>query len=206
MESQRSSEFLKEFLKAPHNKEAFGKFAARYLPRMKACCLAQGLQDADAEDLTAALLLHFLERDVFSTFVYQSRAAFNSWLATVVRRAVYKFVSERGKKPDAWSVGNPDAQASLTQVMEKMLDHLSSVYEEVEQARARVEGRLDEKHRQAFGLLVDEGLSAGEVAGRLGLSKEVVWQVRSRVSRALREELPDLAGGNDGGRRDGPAS
>src|SRR5437764_1025408 len=67
--NQRSSIFLLEFLAAPRNKEAFGKFAAKYQPRIKRCCCQRWkLQDADADDLTATILLKFFERDVFKEF------------------------------------------------------------------------------------------------------------------------------------------
>jgi RNA polymerase sigma-70 factor (ECF subfamily) len=193
MDSQRSSIILQEFLANPGNADAFGKFATRYQPRMKRCCLARGLQDADADDLTAALLLRFFDGDVFTDFVFQSKEKFYAWLRTAVTRAVLTFLRAQGRRPGAWSVGNADAQESLDQVAEEMVRDLGPICEEerarMEEARSRVEARLEEKTRQAFRLLVDEGCSAEEVAGRLGMSKFSVWQARSRVLRKIREEL-----------------
>jgi RNA polymerase sigma-70 factor (ECF subfamily) len=198
MESQPSTVILQEFLANPGNAEAFGAFAARYQPRIKRCCQARGLQDADADDLTATLLLRFFERDVFADFVFQTKEMFYGWLRTVVTRAVLMFLRDRGRKPDAWSVGNPDAQESLDEVTEQMVRHMSSVCAEeqalVAQARARVEQRLEEKTRQAFRMLVDEQRPAGEVARCLGMSKLAVWQARSRVLRMLRREVADPCG------------
>jgi DNA-directed RNA polymerase specialized sigma24 family protein len=59
----------------------------------------------------------------------------------------------------------------------------------MEEAHSRVEARLEEKTRQAFRLLVDEGCSVEEVARRLGMSKFLVWQTRSHVLRKIRQEL-----------------
>lgn len=202
MESQRSTVILQEFLRDPGNTEAFGKFAAKYQPRIKRCCLARGLQDADAEDLAASLLLRFFERDVFADFVFQSKEKFYAWLRTVVTRSVLTFLRDRGRNPEAWSVGNPDAQESLDQVAREMVPELCSVLEEeqaqVERARAAVEGRVEEKTRQAFRMLVDDGRSADEVAQALGMTKFAVWQARCRVLRMLRQELPHLSSRDEG--------
>jgi RNA polymerase sigma-70 factor (ECF subfamily) len=193
MESQRSTVILQEFLANPSNAEAFGRFATRYHPRIKRCCQARGLQEADADDLTAALLLRFFERDVFADFVFQTKEKFCAWLRTVVTRAVLTFIRDRGRKPDAWSVGNADAQASLERVTEEMVRDLDSICDEeravLERARNRVEARLEERTRQAFRMLVDEERTPDEVAERLGMTKLAVWQVRSRVLRMIREEL-----------------
>jgi DNA-directed RNA polymerase specialized sigma24 family protein len=107
--------------------------------------------------------------------------------------AALTFLRTQGRRLDAWSVGNADAQESLDQVAEEMVHDLCTICEEerarMEEARSRVEARLDENTRQAFRLLVDDGYSAEEVAGRLGMSKVSVWQVRSRVLRKIRQEL-----------------
>src|SRR5262245_54759566 len=67
-EGQRSTIFLQNFFTDPQNREAFGRFAAKYLPRIKGCCKKWRLQDADAEDLAASILLGFLGGDVLSRF------------------------------------------------------------------------------------------------------------------------------------------
>src|SRR5262245_38235165 len=111
---QRSTILLRDFLAAPRNREAYGKFVAKYQPRIKRRCSERWrLQDADADDLTASILLGFLQRDVFSGFVFQSKEKFYAWLDTAVKFAVLNFLRERGRRPDAWSVGNTDAQGAL---------------------------------------------------------------------------------------------
>lgn len=200
MESQqnvRSTIILLDFLAAPQNQEAFGKFASRYQPRIKRrCCERWGLQDADADDLTAALLLKFFERDVFREFVFQTKEQFNGWLNTVVKHAVLTFLRDRGRKPDAWSVGNPDAQDSLENVISDLGRDLQSVCAEdlalVERARAAVRERVEPDTWQAFCLQADEGKSAEEVGRRLGKSNYAVWKAHSRVMRMLRDEFHRL--------------
>jgi RNA polymerase sigma factor (sigma-70 family) len=194
--NERSTVILQQFLGNPKNREAFGKFAAKYQPRIKRCCQLRGLQDADADDLTATILLRFFERDVFSDFVFQTKEKFYGYLSTVVKNAVLTFVRDRGRKPDAWSVGNPDVQESLTEVTEAMVRDLETICEEdralVQTARACVEERLEEKTRQAFHMLADEERPVDEVAQHLQMTKFAVWKVHSRVMRMIREEFQKL--------------
>jgi len=196
METLRSTVLLQQFLADPKNLAEFSKFARKYQSRIKRCCQARGLQDADAEDLAANLLLGFFARDVFDGFVFQTKVKFYAWLRTVVTNAVKTFVRDRGRKPDAWSVGNADAQEALQREPDKMVDDLETIFEDtrthVEAARTRIKERVEEKTWLAFCLQMDEERPVHEVAERLGMSKVAVWQARSRILRKLRAELSDL--------------
>ena len=111
--NQGSTVFLQKFLAEPKNREAFGKFAAKYQPRIKSCCQRWGLKDEnDADDLTANILLKLFERDLFVDFVLKTKAQFYGYLDTVTKHATLTFLRDRHRKPDAWSVGNADAQES----------------------------------------------------------------------------------------------
>ncbi len=197
--SLRSTIVLRDLLAAPRDREAFGKFVAKYQPRIKRCCSERwGLQDADADDLTASILLGFMERDVFSRFVFRSKEKFYTWLNGAVKFAVLTFLRDRGRRQDWWSAGNADAQESLENVTEDMVRELGRLCEEdyagVQAARIRVEERVEEKTKEAFRLLEDEGCSAEQVGQRLGMTKFAVWKARSRFLRMLREEFPQLHG------------
>ena len=196
MESQRSTVVLQEFLANPKNREAFGSFAKKYHLRIKRCCIGRGLQDADAEDLTANILLRFCERDVFDGFVFQSKPKFYAWLDSVARNAVLTFVRDRGRKPDAWSVGNPDAQESLQKAAKAVMNDLESIYADtqvrIQQARAAVKARVEDHTWQVFVMLVDNEQTVEAATQELAMSKEAVWKALSRVKRLLREELRHL--------------
>jgi len=209
--NERSTIFLEQFLRDPKNQEAFGKFAEKYQPRIKRCCQGRGLQDADADDLTANILLKLFERDVFTDFVFQTKEKFNAYLDTVVKNAVLTFLRNRGRKPDAWSVGNAAVQESLSQVIDEGVHDLETICEEdralLRTIRSRVEEPLEEKTRQAFRLLADEGRTVKEVAQKLQMTEVAVWQVRSRVLRKLRSEFlrlhdPELGQGSTGNEKE----
>jgi DNA-directed RNA polymerase specialized sigma24 family protein len=197
--TQRSTIVLRNLLASPQDRAAFGKFIEKYQPRIKRCCCERWkLQDADADDLTASILLGFMERDVFSRFVFHSKEKFYAWLDGAVKFAVLTFLRDRGRRPDWWSAGNADAQSSLQNVTEQMVRDLGMLcdedYARVQEARLRVENRVEEKTSAAFQMLEDEGCAVEEVVQRLGMTKVAVWKARSRFLRMLREEFPDLHG------------
>src|SRR5258708_3735086 len=193
METQHSSIILQRFLADPQNREIFGRFAAKYQPRIKLICLGQGLQDADADDLTATILLRFCERDVFDGFVYRSNEQFRGWLNKVVRNDVYTFLRTRSRKPDAWSVGNPKAQEFLQNEAETIVNELhilcDKIRTRVEKGCNRVKDCVKDRTWQVFHMAVFEERSVEEVTRQSGLSKVAVWKAISRVRRKLREEL-----------------
>jgi RNA polymerase sigma factor (sigma-70 family) len=193
MESQHSSIILQQFLADPQNREIFGNFAEKYQPRIKQICLNQGLQDADADDLTATILLRFCERDVFDGFVYRSHEQFRGWLNKVVRNDVYNFLRTRGRKPDTWSVGNTKAQEFLRNDAECIVNELhllcDKIRTRVEKGCDRVKECVKDQTWQVFHMAVFEERTVDEVTQQSGMSKVAVWQAISRVRRKLREEL-----------------
>jgi RNA polymerase sigma factor (sigma-70 family) len=193
---QRSTIVLREFLDNPKNKAIFGEFAGKYGPRIQTWCRSLGIQDVDSEDLAATILLRFFERDTFKDFIFEGKEKFDRWLRKTVKNAVLDFVRAQGRKPDTWSLGDLDAQASLEQVANEMADDLSSADEHdrasVEAARTRVEERVGQKTWQIFRMLMDEQRQVPEVAKLMSVTDFNVWKIRSRVLRMLREEVDRL--------------
>jgi RNA polymerase sigma factor (sigma-70 family) len=191
-----STVVLKKFLSDPKNKTAFGEFAAKYGPRIYARCRSLGLQDVDAEDLAATILLRFFERETFKDFVFEGKDKFDRWLRKTVKNLVLDFLRNRARKPDFWSVGNPDAQELLDQVANEMAGDLSSAFEHkralVQIARKQVADRVDPKTWQTFQLLVDDELPVAEVVKRFGIKDVTAWKTRSRVLQMLRDEVARL--------------
>lgn len=195
--AERSTVILQRVLADPESGESFREFTQKYLPRMKASCLRLGIQDADADDICAAILLRFYERREFKRFVFDSKDKFNGWLSTIVRNAVLTFVRNRGRQPDAWSVGDSGAQHSLGSVAGKVAEDLFAYCEDDltrgEIAKAVVRERVDAKTMRAFELQIDGDRKGAEVAAELDMSLAAVWKARSRVAKMLQEEFRRLA-------------
>lgn len=195
-ENQRSTSILLGLLASPESDEAFRRFAGRYLPRMKGCCRKLGIQDADADDICADVLLRFHQRQEFRKFVFESKEKFNRWLNRVVRNAVFTFVRDRGRRPDAWSVGNSGAQQSLESVADHVADDLAECCGDDlargQRARAIVRERVDAKTMRAFELQFYDDRKGADVAAELGMSLTAVWKARSRVAKMLQTEFRRL--------------
>lgn len=195
-DSVRSTLVLQRLLSDPEDGEAFSTFAGKYLPRMKRICQRLGIQEADADDICATVLLKFHEKHEFRRFVFRSKDNFNHWLHTVVKRSMLTFLRDRRRKPEAWSVGNRDAQEALERVASQVAhdlaafcaDDLASGHRALEIVR----GRVDAKTMRAFQMLVFEERKGAEVAAELEMSPPAVWQARHRVAKMLQQELRRL--------------
>src|SRR5437868_2059722 len=70
---------------APTDQAAWGEFVDRYGPRIYAWCRRWHLQEADAQDVTQAVLVRLAEK--ISTFDYDPGRSFRGWLKTLTRHA-----------------------------------------------------------------------------------------------------------------------
>lgn len=184
-------------LSNPQDREAWGTFVGRYRDRILAWCRHQGLQEADAEDVTQGLLLAMPAK--MADFTYDpARGSFRGWLRTVVRRTVSGYA--RGQ---ARARGTPDP-AALEQAaaVEDLLARLSEAFdlELFEEALQRVRQRVQGPTWDAFRLTALEGRAGKEAAAALGLKVAVVHVYRSRVQAMVRDEVQAMAG--DGYRED----
>jgi RNA polymerase sigma factor (sigma-70 family) len=196
MSGQRSTIILQQFLASPKNHDVFGAFAAKYGPRIKECCLRHGMQEADGDDLTAAMLLRFFERDVFATFVFQSKEKFRHWLNKVVLNELRGFNRSRRRRPDLATVGREATRQALETVAEELVRGTEAAcledLDRVQRARDVISKQVEDKTWKAFCLSVDDERSVRDVMRELGLSRTSVWQAVSRVKRKLRTELSRL--------------
>jgi|GEM_PF-5623480 len=198
MESQRSTVLLQNFLADPKNRELFGKFATKYQPRIKRCCERHRLQDADADELTAIILLQFCKGDVFDDFVFRTKEQVYAWLNQFIWHAALTYLRASNRRPGTWSVGNTDAQQSIEQVAAALTGAMEAEYAEtlarIEEELSRVKSRVDGNTFEAFRLSVFDELKTEEVAQRLSMPKNSVYKAVSRIRQMLREELKDLHG------------
>jgi RNA polymerase sigma factor (sigma-70 family) len=195
--SGASTIILRNLLAAPTDNRAFAAFVDRFQPRIKdACCRRFGIQDADADDLTASMLLGFYERETFRTFVYRSKPAFRSWLNMVIRNAFLTFRRGKERRPDGWNLGDADAEQSLEHVCAGLADDVDALCEDDltlgQTALQTVRDKVGDQTFQAFVSQHFDGEKGTEVARRLGISPEAAWKAKSRVAQMLREEFNRL--------------
>ena len=175
-------------LRDPQDEAAWTQFVDIYGPLIYGYARKQGLQDADAVDLSQEVLSAIsgaagrLEYD-------PQRGAFRSWLFTVVRRKLSNWRRAQKNRPH----GSGDTATH----------HLLEQCPEPERVQAEWDAEWDERlytwvcaqvRRQvtdvtwkAFWRTAIDGQPGKQVAADLGLSIAAVYHARSRVTARLKE-------------------
>jgi RNA polymerase sigma-70 factor (ECF subfamily) len=179
----------------PSDERAWREFVDYYAPVIYRWCVRRGLQDTDAQDVTQQVLLKLATK--LPAFTYDPTKSFRSWLRTLTYHAWADFLSER----DGVASGHPTAWAALTTVeaREDLLRRIEDEFdlELLEQAMARVRGRVEPATWEAFRLTALEGVPAAEVARRLGKQVANVYVLRSNVQKLIQAALGELEAARD---------
>jgi RNA polymerase sigma-70 factor (ECF subfamily) len=179
----------------PSDERAWREFVDYYAPVIYRWCVRRGLQDTDAQDVTQQVLLKLATK--LPAFTYDPTKSFRSWLRTLTYHAWADFLSER----DEVASGHPTAWAALTtaEAREDLLRRIEDEFdlELLEQAMARVRGRVEPATWEAFRLTALEGMPAAEVARRLGKQVATVYVLRSNVQKLLQAAVAELEASRD---------
>src|SRR6476661_8144755 len=85
VDSHTSATLLSNLRRVPPDQAAWARFADRYGRKIYGWCRQWKLQEADAEDITQAVLLKLAEK--MRAFEYDPARSFRAWLKTVTRHA-----------------------------------------------------------------------------------------------------------------------
>jgi RNA polymerase sigma-70 factor (ECF subfamily) len=170
--------------------EAWTQFVALYAPLVYGYARKQGLQDADAADVTQEVLravsgaIHRLDYD-------PRRGSFRGWLFTTVRNKLRNFLEAKGRALQA---------SGDTSALERLAQHPAPEEEwDAEYQRRlfawaveRIRGDFQGNTWQAFWQTAVEGQSGKEVATALGMTIAAVYLAKGRVLARLKEEIEQL--------------
>jgi RNA polymerase sigma-70 factor (ECF subfamily) len=175
----------------PADASAWQEFVGHYGPKIGAWCRRWGLQEADAQDVTQAVLLKLAVK--MRTFVYQPGGSFRAWLKTLARHAWSDFVAERQRAEGGTAVRNEAALETLP-ACDDLEARLGEAFdlELLESATERVHGRVEPQTWEAFRLTALEGLAGADAAARLNMRVASVFKAKSNVQRMLQEEVRRL--------------
>lgn len=176
------------------NERAWQTFVERYQPLIYGWCRREGVQHADADEVTARVL-HKLTR-ALQTFEYDPTRSFRAWLKTVVTHAVCD-LRETTRRPGCLGSGDTAVRNELEQVaapgdldslVQELDEPLRRDLERAEQVIGRVRDRVEPRTWQAWWLTAIESKPAADVAAQLGTTVAAVFMAKSRVGKMLRQE------------------
>ena len=170
-------------IRNPQDTDAWVLFGDLYTPIVYRYLVSRGLQDADAVDLTQETLIEVAR--CIQSFEYRPETGrFRSWLATVVRRRLYRFWNQQR---DEVSFDEQVAEAVEAGDDAQWLDLFQS--ELLRVALDRVRGEVEEKTWQAFSLTWIEDVPATEVSRQLEMPIDLVYSAKARFLRRLESEI-----------------
>jgi len=176
-------------LRDPRDHEAWSRFVNLYAPLVYGYARGQGLQDADATDLT---------QNVLRTVAYAvgdldydpERGSFRGWLFTVVRNKLRNFLTRRhefcqgtGDSAIQDLLNAQPAPADSADWEEKWEQQLLTW------AAQQVRRQVRDSTWQAFWQTAVEGKPGKVVARELGLSVAAIYLAKSRVMARLAETI-----------------
>jgi RNA polymerase sigma-70 factor (ECF subfamily) len=177
-------------LRDPRDEAAWRDFVDRYASLVYGYARKQGLQDADAADLTQEVLgavasgIGRLEYD-------PARGAFRNWLFTIVRRRLADWWAARGQQVQ----GSGDSATSQLLHRCPAADGMESQWQAEWERRLfalacnQVRATVTDTTWEAFWRTAVAGQSGKQVAGDLGLSVAAVYLARRRILMRLREQV-----------------
>jgi RNA polymerase sigma factor (sigma-70 family) len=174
-----------------NDEESWRTFSMIYAPLVYRYCCRQGLQDADAADLSQ-VIMEKVARAIRS-FEYQpARGLFRNWVLTITRRQVAKFRRHAARRPEQSIISSeleqlgadsdrPDAdwnQDFTDRVLQVALDRSRPSFEPTTW--------------RAFESVWIENRSAAETADALSLRIELVYYSKARVLKRLQEDVEEI--------------
>ena len=172
-------------LRASPESTEWETFCDRYSPVVFSVALAHGLGEADARDTVQEVMLRFYRN--MGQFRYDpARGRFRNYLYTMTLNVVRAQLAERARRAvpldpaHLYAAHNPKDVWDREWRSNELRTGLRAVADEVEP-----------KTFQAFQLSVLEEWPTEKVARFLGLSRQSVYQAKSRVIRKLRAHLAD---------------
>jgi RNA polymerase sigma factor (sigma-70 family) len=192
--STTSASLLLRLGDRPSDQAAWGEFVDRYGGIIYSWCRGSGLQDADAQDVTQAVLTQLAVQ--LGRFAYDPSRRFRGWLRTLVKNACRDCVADRRH---SIGVGSPDGAGRADPLLtvesrDDLARRLEAEFdlELLEEAERRVRRRVAPQTWEAYRLTAVEGLSGAEAAARLGMKVAAVFVSRSHVMKHLRSEVRRL--------------
>jgi RNA polymerase sigma-70 factor (ECF subfamily) len=195
--ARTSPSLLGRLRQSPADESAWGEFVDRYGPRIFAWCRHWRLQEADAQDVTQAVLVRLAQK--MRSFDYDPTRSFRAWLKTLTRHAWDDLRQSHQRHAPGTGDSQVQEQLHALEARDDLVARLQEEFDQelLEEAMVRVRLRVQPHTWAAFRLTAQEGLSGVEAADRLGIKVATVFVARNKVQNMLREEIRRLEGPED---------
>lgn len=177
-----------------NDNHAWDRFVELYSPLVGRWCSKMGLGPPHADDVKQEVFIAVAKH--LSDFVRGDRkGSFRAWLKTVTWSKVADYW--RARKAEILPIGGSEAFtqfATLAQATngESDADGIEEKSILYRRAVELIKKDFEVATWTAFWRTVIDGLSAGEVADEIGISRNAVHLAKARVFRRLRQEFVDL--------------
>jgi|RhiMethySRZTD1v2_1073278.scaffolds.fasta_scaffold142268_2 RNA polymerase sigma factor (sigma-70 family) len=181
-------------IKNTGDRQAWAEFVDIYAPMIYGFAQKQGLQEADAADLTQEVL-GAVARSAARLDYDPKRGTFRGWLFRVVRNELCDFGTAR--KRNRPGSGDTAIKRRLEEEPAPSADEVADWERQYERqlfalACEHVRRDFQESTWQAFWLTAIQGKSGKEVAGVLDMSTAAVYLAKRRVTERLRQQIDYL--------------
>lgn len=180
-------------LRNPADSAAWSTFAEVYETLIFAYCRKQGLQEADARDVTQDVLASVAK--AIQKFDYdQSSGRFRSWLYSVIRSKLANHFKKSVKQPRgsgqtvvhqmlSEQPDSSDEQAFEQQAKQRILDW----------ACERIRPEFEPATWEAFHMTAIQQIKPAQVAETLGVNVTAVYNAKSRVVKRLQQVIHEVS-------------
>lgn len=176
-------------LQDKRDEQTWREFVALYSPLIYGLARRQGLQDADAVDVTQEVL-GVVARSIGRFSYDANRGSFRGWLFTLTRHELCDWHA-RQRSAVIGKGGQEEATDSETPepALDDFAEHWEQEFERHVFLRAseKVRGEVRESTWQAFWRTTAGGESGRDVAHALGMTVAAVYLAKARVLTRLRE-------------------
>ena len=177
-----------------HDTEAWSQFHQIYGPLIFRFARWQGLQDADAADLTQDVLKEVC-RQIGSFDYRRDRGRFRGWLLTVARCTVARMQQARFRQPTGTGdTGHLRRMENLPDEADDLESYWNQEYEQTLFAWAakEVQARVDASTWEAFHRTAVDGVKPADVAVELSMNLGSVYVARNRVLASIKRRIGEI--------------
>ncbi len=185
-------------LKNFEDNKSWQEFFDTYWKLIYGVAIKTGLTDSEAQEVVQKTVIEVSKR--IKDFKYDPTKSFKAWLLTNTRWRIAEQFKDR--TPGNRNSSAPDEDNARTATIDRIPSpngyDLEAKWDSEWQAHAqqtvmeRVKRKVNAKHYQIFDAHVVKGWPVEKVVKILGVSDDLVYKVKERVSKLIKEDLGRL--------------